>query len=182
MAEPLLDTKTSIEKEFSGTKVFTAPTDVTDKEQMDSAFSRFLGDTKLDVLVSGAAKTGPLDSVEDMDGDKLIDTVNVNLKGALYTAKAFLRHASKGAVAINISSSAAHLNYGPGFAAYSSAKLAAFRLWDSLAFANPEISVFHIQPGVVDTDMNKEAGGVKATGIEDHGKTNVRYQKSVGRL
>jgi NAD(P)-dependent dehydrogenase (short-subunit alcohol dehydrogenase family) len=52
----------------------------------------------------------------------------------------------------------------------SVAKFAVFRLWDSLAFANPDLSVFHIQPGIVDTAMNKEAGGVKATGIEDHGK------------
>jgi hypothetical protein len=29
-----------------------------------------------------------------------------------------------------------------------------------------------VQPGVVDTDMNKEAGGVKAVGFEDHGTSN----------
>jgi NAD(P)-dependent dehydrogenase (short-subunit alcohol dehydrogenase family) len=58
------------------------------------------------------------------------------------------------------------------FASYSIAKLAIFRLWDSLAFANPEISVFHLQPGVVDTAMNKEAGGVDAVGFQDDGKWN----------
>ncbi|KAK5126162.1 hypothetical protein LTR08_005025 [Meristemomyces frigidus] len=53
------------------------------------------------------------------------------------------------------------------FASYSIAKLAVFRLWDSLAFANPDLSVFHLQPGVVDTAMNKESGGVDALGFED---------------
>ena len=45
-----------------------------------------------------------------------------------------------------------------------------FRLWDSLAAANPELSVFHVQPGVVDTAMNKEAGGVEAVGFQDDGR------------
>lgn len=175
--QPLLATKASIEKYYPGIEVFTASTDVTSKEQVDAAFDRFLGDSKLDVVVSAAAKTGPMDSVEEVDGEKFIEAVNVNLRGALYTAQAFLRHAAKGAVAVNVSSSAAHLNFGPGFAAYSSAKIAAFRLWDSLAFANPELSVFHVQPGVVDTDMNKEAGGVKAIGLEDHGKSQLNARK-----
>lgn len=29
--------------------------------------------------------------------------------------------------------------------------------------------MFHVQPGVVDTDMNKEAGGVEAIGFSDDG-------------
>ncbi|ATY61653.1 short chain dehydrogenase reductase, partial [Cordyceps militaris] len=106
--------------------------------------------------------------LQDIDGDAFIEAVNVNLLGALYTAKAFLRYAAEGAVAVNISSSAAHLNFGPGFASYNCSKISAFRLWDSIGFANPELSVFHVQPGVVDTDMNKEAGGVEAVGFEDH--------------
>jgi NAD(P)-dependent dehydrogenase (short-subunit alcohol dehydrogenase family) len=85
-------------------------------------------------------------------------------------AQAFLRHAAKDAVAIEVNSNAAHINYGPVFGAYSIAKMAVFRLWDSISFNHPGLSVFHVQPGVVDTDMNKESGGVKAMGYEDHGK------------
>ena len=181
-AQPLLDTKASIEKRYPGVQVFTAPTDVTVKEQVDTAFANFLGDGKLDVVISAAAKTGPMESVEEVDGDKFIEAVNVNLKGALYTAQAFLRHAAKSAVAVNISSSAAHLNFGPGFASYNCSKIVAFRLWDSLAFANPELTVFHVQPGVVDTDMNKEAGGVKAVGFEDHGKKQTKPTKHTTEL
>lgn len=169
--QPLLDTKASIESKFPGVEVFVAPTDVTNKSQVDDAFSKFLGDGKLHVLVSAAAITGPTDSVLDVDGDKFMYGVDTNLKGALFVAKAFLRHAAENAVAVEISSSAAHLNFGPGFASYSVAKMAVFRLWDSVAFANPNLSVFHVQPGVVDTDMNREAGGVKAVGFEDHGRS-----------
>lgn len=170
--QPLLDTKASIEHKFADVEVFVASTDVTKKSEVDAAFAKFVGDGKIHVLVSGVAMTGPHDSVKDVDGDRFLDTIQQNLSGALFVAQAFLRYASTDAVAIDINSSAAHVNFGPGFAAYSIAKLGIFRLWDSLAFANPELSVFHIQPGVVDTAMNKEAGGIDAVGCADDGKVD----------
>jgi NAD(P)-dependent dehydrogenase (short-subunit alcohol dehydrogenase family) len=115
---------------------------------------------------------GPHNPVKDVDPDKFLDAIQQNLKGSLFVAQAFLRYASTDAVAIEVSSSAAHLNFAPEFASYSIAKLAVFRLWDSLAFANPGMSVFHIQPGVVDTAMNKEAGGIDAVGFSDDGNWN----------
>jgi len=165
--QPLLDTKASIEHKFADVEVFVASTDVTKKSEVDAAFAKFVGDRKIHVLVSNAAMIGPQDPVRDVDGDKFLEAIQQNLKGSLFVAQAFLRYASTDAVAIDVSSSAAHLNFGPGFASYSIAKLAIFRLWDSLAFANPEISVFHVQPGVVDTAMNKESGGIDALGFED---------------
>ena len=62
------------------------------------------------------------------------------------------------------------MNFGPRFASYNVAKMAVVRLWDSLAFENPDLNIFHIQPGIVDTAMNREAGGVKSVGFEDDGK------------
>lgn len=168
--QPLLDTKASIEREFPGVDVFTAPTDVTKKEEVDTAFKTFIGSGKLNVVVSNAAVTGPLEAVKDVDSGKFLDAIDRNLRGSLYVAQAFLRHAAPDAVAIETNSSAAHLKFASGFAAYTVAKLAVYKLWDSLAFANPNLSVFHVQPGVVDTDMNKEVGGVKAVGFEDHGR------------
>jgi NAD(P)-dependent dehydrogenase (short-subunit alcohol dehydrogenase family) len=170
--QPLLDTKASIEHKFPDVEVFMASTDVTKKSEVNAAFAKFVGDGKIHVLVSNAAIIGPKDPVRDVDGDKFLEAVQQNLKGSLFVAQAFLRYASTDAVAIDVSSSAAHLNFAPGFASYSVAKLAVFRVWDSLAFANPEISIFHLQPGVVDTAMNKEAGGVAAIGFEDDGKWN----------
>jgi NAD(P)-dependent dehydrogenase (short-subunit alcohol dehydrogenase family) len=87
-----------------------------------------------------------------------------------HIGKAFLKHAAPNASVVEICSSAAHLNFGPGFTSYSVGKLAVFKLWDSLAFANPEMSIFHLQPGIVDTAMNREAGGADAMGFSDHGK------------
>ena len=149
-----------------------ASTDVTKKSDVDTSFSKFLGDGKLNILVSNAALAGPMESVEDVDGDKFLDAVQQNLKGSLNIAKAFLRYAAADAVAIEINSAAAHLNLTSQLVAYNVAKMAVFRLWDSLAFAKPGLGVFHVQPGVVDTDMNREAGGVEAVGFSDDGELN----------
>ncbi|KAJ5574344.1 oxidoreductase [Penicillium hispanicum] len=167
--QPLLETKAAIKQKFSGVEVFVASTDVTNKSQVDSAFTKFVGDgRRIDVLVSAAAMIGPKDPLEDVDSEKFLDAIHQNLRGTMHVAQAFLRFASKDAVVIDISSSAAHVNFGPLFASYSIAKLAVFRLWDFLAFSHADLSIFHIQPGIVDTAMNREAGGVAATGIEDH--------------
>ena len=180
--QPLLDTKSAIVHDVADVQVFVAGTDVTKKSDVDKAFSEFLGDGKIDVVVSGAAMTGPQDPVRDVDSDRFLDAVQQNLKGSLNVAQAFLRYAATDAIAIDINSSAAHVNFGSGFAAYSVAKLAVFRLWDSLAAANPDLSVFHVQPGVVDTDMNKEAGGVAAVGFSDDGQWDQRSLIRIPKL
>ncbi|KAL2871623.1 SDR family oxidoreductase [Aspergillus lucknowensis] len=191
--QPLLDTKAAIEREYGQTTtVFVASTDVTKKSEVDAAFEKFVstdtdaGSTKVDILVSNAATTGPFEGVEDSDPNELLNGVNINLSGALYIAQAFSRFAAPDAVIIDVNSNAAHLNYAPRFASYSIAKLAVFRLWDMVGFANPAWSVFHIQPGVVDTEMNRAVGGVKAVGYEDHvslpGSFNVWLASSEARF
>lgn len=173
--QPLLVTKASIENDHPNVKIFTASTDVTKKEAVDAAFEKCIGKgEQVHVLVSNAAMIGPLEGVGNVDPDKFLDAIDLNLRGSLHVAQAFTRYAAKDAVVIEVNSSAAHVNFAPLFASYSIAKWAVFRLWDSFAFANPEMSVFHIQPGVVDTAMNREAGGVKAMGFEDHGESIPR--------
>lgn len=170
--EPLLQSKASISAQFPSIEIFTASTDISNKSQVDDAFSKFAtGKQKIDVLVSNAAVTGPLFTpINTVDSTKFLESLHINISGAFHIAQAFLRYAAEDAVVVDINSSAAILNFKPGFEAYSVSKLAVYKLWDGVAFCNPGLSVFHVQPGVVDTDMNKEAGGVKATGIEDNGK------------
>lgn len=168
--QPLLDTKASIEKKYSGVNVFTASTDIRKRGDVDAAFSKFAGTGKIDVLISNAASTGPMEGIDDVDPDQLLDCIQQNLGGALHVAQAFLRHAAPDAVVVEVNTSAAHVNFAPKFVTYSVAKMAIYRLWDTVGFAHPQMSVFHVQPGVVDTDMNRAAGGVKAMGFEDHGK------------
>ncbi|KAK8094771.1 hypothetical protein PG997_001456, partial [Apiospora hydei] len=169
--DPLLATKASIEAAHPGAEVVATPADVTDKAQVDAAFSDFVGDDgdkKIDVLISNAAAMGPLEGIDDVDPTAFLAGVQTNVGSALLVAQAFLRHAAADAVAVNVSSNAAHVNFARAFVSYSVGKLAAYRVWDTVAFAHPEMRVYHVQPGIVDTDMNRSAGGVKALGYEDH--------------
>lgn len=181
--QPLLDTKASIEAQYPSAKVSTFPTDVTKKDQVDSAFDNFLKNEKtLDILVHAAAIIGPLNPVIDVPAEDFLAAVQTNLSGALNVAQAFKRHATPGdAVLIDVNSGAGHINFGPGFAAYGVSKMAVYRLFNSLGYAEKGngIRVFHIQPGSVDTDMNREAGGVKAIGVEDHGMCNLHLATNI---
>ena len=165
--QPLLDTQADIARDFPSVDIFVAPTDITRRSEVDAAFANFIGSDKVNIVVSNAGSMGPSDSVEDAEEHSFLGAVQQTIQGSLFIAQAFLRHAAPNAVAINVSSSAAHLNFAPQFAAYSIAKAATVRLWDSVASAHPELSVFHTQPGVVDTDLNKEVGGAAAFGFED---------------
>jgi NAD(P)-dependent dehydrogenase (short-subunit alcohol dehydrogenase family) len=172
--QPLLDTKATIEQKYPSVDIFIASTDVTKKSEVDAAFAQFLGDAKLNVLISNAALVGPLDGVRDVDAEEFMNGIQVNIGGALHIAQAFLRHAATDAVVVDVNSQAAHMTFADKFASYSIAKFGVYRLWDFVSFNNPEMSIFHIQPGIVDTAMNREAGGIAATGIEDNGKSGSR--------
>ncbi|ETS85544.1 hypothetical protein PFICI_03569 [Pestalotiopsis fici W106-1] len=166
--QPLLDTKASILEKHPDIEVITAPTDVTKQSEVDAAFAKFLGeDGKLDILVSNAAVSGPRENVSEADPNYFLEGIQQNLGGALWVSRAFTRYASPNATVVNVSSSAAHMNFGGLFASYSVAKWSVYRLWDLVGHQSPNLRVFHIQPGIVDTAMNREAGGIAASGHED---------------
>jgi NAD(P)-dependent dehydrogenase (short-subunit alcohol dehydrogenase family) len=168
--QPLLDTKASLEAKFPNTKVFVASTDISDKAAVDAAFAAFAGNEKIHVLICNAAVAGPDDAISKVDGTGFLSAINLNLSGALWLAKAFDQYAAAEAVVVDVNSMAAHVDVADKFACYSVAKIGIARLWDSFAFGHPHIRVYHIQPGIVDTDMNRAAGGVEAAGMEDHGE------------
>jgi NAD(P)-dependent dehydrogenase (short-subunit alcohol dehydrogenase family) len=177
--QPLLDTKASIEKSFPNVNVISVSADVTKKSDVDTAFAKIVGEGKVHVLISGAAMTGPKESIKVVDGEKFLNGIDYNIRASFWVAQAFLRHAAADAVVVEVNSSAAHMSFGDIFGSYSVAKMAVFRLWDSVASGNPEMSIFHIQPGVVDTAMNRENGGIEAVGCEDHGEciANIFHER-----
>ena len=167
--QPLLDTKASIENQFPTVEVFAASTDITKKSEVDATFAKFVGAGKIDVLISNAAITGPREALNVVDAEAFVDAIQISLKGATFVAQAFLRHAAAEAAVIDVNSLAAHLNFVPEFASYSVAKMAVFRFWDIFAFSNPKMRIFHIQPGVVDTEMNRKAD-LDSAGPKDDGE------------
>lgn len=181
-AQPLVETKESIQAKYPNTEVVAVPADVAQKSDVDAAFAKVVGNGKLHVLISGAAMIGPQEPIKEVDGEKFLAAVDMNIRGSLWVAQAFLRYAVPDAVVVDISSSAAHMNFGAIFGCYSAAKLAVYRLWDSVAAGSPDLNIFHIQPGVVNTAMNREAGGIRAVGSEDHGRCNIRSKNASFRL
>lgn len=163
---PLLDNKVHIERQYPGVEVVTIMTDVTKQADVDAAFSQFAGGSdsgKIDVLIHTAAAIGPKQGVPDADGGEFLESVQANIAGALWVAKAFMRHAApEGAVAVAVNSWAAHWSVNDAFSAYCVAKIAVFRLWDTVALTHPHLSVFHTQPGVVLTELNLKVGGAKS--------------------
>lgn len=157
--QPLLDNKAYIEANFPGVEVLTFSADVTKKEDINSAFSKFAGSGKIDVLIHSAAAIGPKENLADADGEDYLEAIQTNITGSLWVAKAFIRHAAPEAVAVAINSWGAHLSLNDGFASYCVAKMAVYRLWDTVALSNPNLSIFHTQPGVILTEMNLKTGG-----------------------
>lgn len=171
--KPLLENKAWIEDIYPGVEVVTVSADVTDEAGVNAAFSQFAGSGKIDVLVHSAAIAGNPKNINDIDGQEYLDIVQGNVAGSLWVSKAFVRHAAPDAVAVAINSWAAHWSANDAFAAYCAAKMAVFRLWDTVAVANPHLTIFHTQPGVVLTEMNLKVGGAKSfDGVPtDDGKT-----------
>ncbi|KAF1971541.1 NAD(P)-binding protein [Bimuria novae-zelandiae CBS 107.79] len=169
--QPLEDTKASIQKQYPDVEVFIASVDVTKTEQVNAAFESFAplsSGKKIDVVVSNAAVTGPFSGFLEVTDEEYLDGVMTNITMAWNVARAFIPRAAPDATAIDVSSNAAHVNYADAFASYTVGKWANVRLWQIVQFNNPGFAVYSTQPGVVDTDMNRRVGGVKAMGYEDH--------------
>lgn len=156
--QPLLNTKTEIDASYPNVEVLAIVADMTKSDEVKAAFDQVAAKSKIDVLCSNAAKLGGMGLIATLSADEFLESIFVNLQGNFNLTKAFLEHAAKDAVIIETNSSAAHLDIAPGFAAYSVAKMATARFYRCVQFENPEISVFSIQPGAVDSDMNRQAG------------------------
>ncbi|KAH7111802.1 oxidoreductase [Dendryphion nanum] len=156
--QPLQETKDDIEKNFSSVEVFAIPTDVTKVSEVEAAFSQIAGDGHIHVLVSNAAVIGALGSVVNIAADEFLAGIVTNLTGNINVTKAFLKHASHNAVLVETNSAAAHLTLAPGCSAYSVAKAATARFYQSLTVEHPQMSFFSIQPGAIETDISREAG------------------------
>jgi NAD(P)-dependent dehydrogenase (short-subunit alcohol dehydrogenase family) len=86
--------------------------------------------------------------------------VQINVKGTLIVAKAFLPHGNPKASLVSVSSGIVHLPAAEieGISSYSVSKLAGVKLAEFIAADFPNIQVVTIHPGVVATAMNEKSG------------------------
>jgi NAD(P)-dependent dehydrogenase (short-subunit alcohol dehydrogenase family) len=166
----LLATKKAIEEEFPGTEILAVPTDITNARQVDDAFlkiSQTFG--KIDVLVCNSAfMPAPRPVLSpDFDVQDWWAAFSTNILGALYTVQGFVKYAAEGAHILHISSCVGHMPpLEAGVSAYAASKAAGAKLFDYIAFENPQLHVVNVHPGLVDTDMSRKSGH----GGMDHSK------------
>ena len=151
----LEETAAAIRERF-GTTPLTVITDVTQREQVDSAVAAALERYgRIDILVNNAGNIGPVGKLWENDPEDWARTLSVHLLGVYYGCRAvvpvMLRQGS-GRI-VNMSGVG-----GPNTSAYDAAKTGIVNLTENLALelADTSITVNAISPGSIHTRMWEE--------------------------
>ena len=157
-------------------RVHTISADVSNKEQVERAFSQIKSNIEkpLDILIlnagfySGIRPLG-IETVEEWQ-----TVFNINVLGPYLISTAFISAAATGATIINVSSAIAHLDPFPGFVSYAATKLAGSKIMQYVQQENPEMHVVDVHPGQVrETNMASKAteGSYEGVSHIDDGKS-----------
>ena len=107
------------------------------------------------VLISNAGVVEPIGTLGVINAASLVTAFAVNALAPAILARKLLAAADAHRTRLrilNISTGAAHRPL-PGLAAYCASKAAARMILDCLAEERPDVAIEHIDPGVLDTDM-----------------------------
>ncbi|HXW80561.1 MAG TPA: SDR family NAD(P)-dependent oxidoreductase [Acidimicrobiales bacterium] len=138
-----------------------------DVERMVARVEREMG--PVDLLVNNAAVHGPIGPLVTTDPDEWWRTIEVNLRGPLYCARAVLPkmvQRGRGRV-VNVSSGAGFAAF-PMLSSYSVSKAGLYRLTENLAAetGGHGVQVFAISPGLVRTAMSEDGPSCGEPSIE----------------
>lgn len=153
----LLETKSKIESTYPGTTVFTGVAEVSSAESVGRIAHEIRASLGAwDVFVHCAGVTGDLTLITGADIDDWWSVFEVNTKFIAIFAKHFLTKCRlPGATFICTNAGAAHVDtaYMPPCSAYSASKFATARLCEWLAKEKPELRVFSVHPGIIETPL-----------------------------
>lgn len=142
------------------------------------------------VLISNAGVVEPIGTLGLLDAESLIEAFEVNVFAPAILARKLLAAADAQKTrlrVLNISTGAARRAL-PGLAAYCASKAAAAMIFDCLAAERPDVVVEHIDPGVLDTDMQsmlrnaaEQALPVRHVFLSFETETKLRHPRDVAR-
>lgn len=156
-AEKLKSTAAEINTESPSTRIICKPTDLTVREQLQSTFSEISEKVaQIDILVNNAGALPDPAAIAGVDTELLQSIFSVNVFGSLAVAQMFLKHASLGPTLLNINSGISHMAPLRNMGVYAASKAANAKVFDYLALENPHVHLVNVQPGVVNTEMNRE--------------------------
>jgi len=140
------------------TSVVAVPGDVTDPEHRRALAEAAREAGGLDALVNNASILGPSPQpgLLDYPLDKLEEVYRTNVVSPLALVQAVRDHMKPGARIVNVTSDAAVEPY-EGWGGYGSSKAALEQLSAILAAENPDLRVYHADPGDMRTRMHQEA-------------------------
>ena len=123
----------------------------------------------LQILVNNAGVYGPIGPVEDVDWDRWLQAIEINLFGSIFLCRALVPHlkANRYGKIVQLSGGGA-TNPLPRLSAYAASKAAIVRFAESLALEVQDdgIDVNSVAPGALNTRMMAEliAAGPEAVG------------------
>jgi NAD(P)-dependent dehydrogenase (short-subunit alcohol dehydrogenase family) len=118
-------------------------------------------------LINNAGVVAPTARVDEMDADRIMRVLRINVLGAFLAAREAIRrmstlHGGAGGVIVNISSAAARLGSPGEYVDYAASKGAIDTMTLGLAreVAAEGIRVVGIRPGLIDTEIHQSHGVV----------------------
>ena len=166
------------------TRVETFPADVANtaavRALVDFTTEKF---SAIDILVNCAGIYGPIGPITDIDTQRWIDTININLCGTFLCMQAVLPIMMKNrrGKIINMSGGGAVAPF-PRFSAYSTSKAAVVRLTETIAEEVKEynIHVNAIAPGAVNTRLLDQALSAGEAAGKDFAAKSIKQKEEGG--
>lgn len=139
------------------TAVITKAADVTQRGSIEKAFTEITEEVgKSHILVNSAGVLPDPSPIANAGVETLQSIFSANAFGALAVAQVFLTHAADDPILLNINSGISHMAPLRSMGVYAASKAANAKMFDYLALEHPHLHVVNVQPGVVNTEMNRD--------------------------